>query len=150
MTALLNNFTISLRFRLDADAPPAYVKRWNILKNDCEESCDLKEIVYAFRELCITDSVKSMDYLDSVEGGLCLGDKQIRFRNIYTGMYAQKDLDQDIVLLDLVDSSESIWTLEELTDIIEGFKKYANNILLEKCVSGYINLEPKSSDSIYE
>jgi hypothetical protein len=148
MESLLNDFTITLRFKIMVNATYEQMSLWNTLKTHCElrkNPLVLKEIVHSFRELCNTDSVKHMDYLEISEGGLLLGDKQIRFRN--TRLSTPDTRDNEVVLEQLTDSPENVWTLVELSDIVHGFEKYANNFVKGVCITGSINLIPKTVDN---
>ena len=140
---------ITLRFRIDGDAPKEYIDRWLKLKQICENSTKTssnKEIVIEWLQNCTLESVKNLPYLNRCEGGIGrdsnLKNKQIRFRD---RILYKMDKDNDIVL-DQVDSTdEEKWTLEELDDLIRGFRRFANKRVEADCVKGYIEMVNKKS-----
>ena len=108
--SLPETHNITLRFRIDGDAPKAYVDRWLELKKNCENGNN-ENIVFFWLENCNLESVKKLPYLKRCEGGIGgnnnLKNKQIRFRN---RILYKMDKDNDIVL-DQVDSTdEEKWT----------------------------------------
>ena len=143
--SLPETHNITLRFRIDGDAPKAYVDRWLELKKNCENGNN-ENIVFFWLENCNLESVKKLPYLKRCEGGIGgnnnLKNKQIRFRN---RILYKMDKDNDIVL-DQVDSTdEEKWTLDELDDLIRGFRRFANKRVEADCVKGYIEMVNKKS-----
>lgn len=138
---------ITLRFRIDGDAPKEYIDRWLELKTNCENGNN-ENIVFFWLENCTLESVKNLPYLNRCEGGIGgnnnLKNKQMRFRD---GILKLSKIDKDNdILLDEVDSTdEEKWTLEELDDLIRGFRKFANKRVKADCVKGYIEMVNKNS-----
>ena len=138
---------ITLRFRIDGDAPKEYVDRWLELKTNCENGNN-ENIVIEWLENCTLESVKKLPYLNRCEGGIGrdsnLKNKQMRFRD---GILKLSKIDKDNdILLDEVDSTdEEKWTLEELDDLIRGFRRFANKWVEAECVKGYIEMVNKNS-----
>jgi hypothetical protein len=138
---------ITLRFRIDGDAPKAYVKRWIDLKHKCESSNN-KQIILEWLQHCKLESVRNLPYLERAEGGIGRDDnsknKQIRFRRKQTlSLY----IDNDIVLDQVISTNEEKWTFEELDDLIIGFRLYANEWVHEECIKGYIEMVHKNSSN---
>jgi hypothetical protein len=142
---------ITLRFKIDGDAPKEYIDRWLELKTNCENSTKTssnKQIVIEWLQNCTLESVKKLPYLNRCEGGIGgdsnLKNKQMRFRD---GILKLSKIDKDNdILLDEVDSTdEEKWTLEELDDLIRGFRRFANKRVKADCVKGYIEIVNKKS-----
>jgi len=137
---------IQLRFKLDSDAPQEYIDRWLKLKNICENGKN-KEIVEDWLKNCNIKSIKNMPYLQRCEGGIGgnnnLKNKQIRFRE-----KQQKyswELDNDIVFDNIISGEDEKWVLDELDDLIRGFRRIANNYVESDCVKGCIEMIIKKS-----
>jgi len=156
---IFKSHTYSLRFFIDSDAPPEYLKRWTDLKKKCE-SGDNEDIVKLVKSYCSLKRNRCLPYLKKEEGGFG-GDKphnkQIRFRHIYEGLCGYQK-DNDILLDDISDINEvkyylevpamerttiQYWTWEELDDILEAFVKAANYLVEADCVNGRIEMVNK-------
>ena len=139
---------IQLRFKLDSDAPQEYIDRWLKLKNICENGKN-KEIVEDWLKNCKIESIKNMPYLQRCEGGIGgnnnFKNKQIRFRK-----KQQKyswELDNDIVFDNIISGEDEKWELDELDDLIRGFRRIANNYVESDCVKGCIEMIIRKSYS---
>ena len=90
MSLNTESYNYKLRFSIDKDCPPDYMKRWLDFKNQCENG-ENRHIVEHVKELCLLQVNKDLPYLDRCEGGMGGNDntlnKQIRFRNGF--MYSQ-------------------------------------------------------------
>ena len=140
---------IKLRFKIDGDAPKAYIKRWMNLKQKCE-SGDNKQIILEWLQYCKLESVRNLPYLERAEGGIGGDDnsknKQIRFRDGILKL-SKNDKDNDIVLDQVYSTNEEKWTFEELDDLIIGFRLYTNEWVHEECIKGYIEMVHKNSSN---
>ena len=136
---------INLRFKIDGDAPQKYIDKWLKLKTICENGKN-KEIVKDWLYNCKLQSVKNMPYLNRCEGGIGgdnnLINKQLRFREkqLYS-MY----IDNDIVIDNIISSEQEKWILEELDDLIRGFRRIANNYVGADCIKGCIEMISRDS-----
>ena len=132
---------IQLRFKLDSDAPQEYINRWLKLKSICE-SGENKEIVEDWLQNCQIESIKNMPYLKRLEGGIGgddnLKNKQLRFRE-EEPKYSWK-IDNDIVFDNIISGENEKWTLDELDDLIRGFRRIANNYVESDCIKGCIEM----------
>jgi len=131
---------INLRFKIDGDAPQKYIDKWLKLKTICENGKN-KEIVKDWLYNCKLQSVKNMPYLKRCEGGIGgdnnLINKQLRFREKqFYSMY----IDNDIVIDNIISSEQEKWILEELDDLIRGFRRIANNYVGADCIKGCIEM----------
>jgi hypothetical protein len=126
--------------KIDGDAPQKYIDKWLKLKTICENG-ENKEIVKDWLYNCKLQSVKNMPYLKRCEGGIGgdnnLINKQLRFREkqLYS-MY----IDNDIVIDNIISSEQEKWILEELDDLIRGFRRIANNYVGADCIKGCIEM----------
>tara|TARA_B100001094_G_scaffold89146_1_gene85193 strand:- start:1330 stop:1782 length:453 start_codon:yes stop_codon:yes gene_type:complete len=141
---ILNTHEHRLIFRIDIDAPKAYMDRWKGLKLKCE-SGDNESILDQIKGHCKLQQNKEKPYLNRVEGGLG-GDnntlnKQIRFRYYKLWSELPKYIDNDIILDKVTNGREELWTYEELDDIIYGFIKTSNKIVEAECISGSIEIK---------
>jgi hypothetical protein len=131
---------IQLRFKIDSNSPQEYINRWLNLKSICE-SGENKEIVKDWLYNCKLQSVKNMPYLNRCEGGIG-GDnnhinKQLRFREkAFYSMY----INNDIVIDNIISGENEKWVLEELDDLIHGFRRIANNYVGADCIKGCIEM----------
>ena len=131
---------IQLRFKIDSNLPQEYINRWLNLKSICE-SGENKEIVKDWLYNCKLQSVKNMPYLNRCEGGIG-GDnnhinKQLRFREkAFYSMY----INNDIVIDNIISGENEKWVLEELDDLIRGFRRIANNYVGADCIKGCIEM----------
>lgn len=132
---------IQLRFKIDSDAPQEYINRWLNLKSICE-SGENKKIVEDWLQNCRIESIKNMPYLKRCEGGIGgnnnLKNKQIRFRN-KEPKHSWKS-DNDIVFDNIISGENEKWILEELDDLIRGFRRIANNYVESDCIKGCIEM----------
>ena len=130
---ILDSHEYNLSFRLDLDAPNKYIKKWNKIKFECENT-DIKNN-------CKLVSNKKLPYLDRCEGGLG-GDninKQIRFR-----MNSSIKLDNNIILYVYNTDSEK-WSYNELDDLIRSFNKVLNNKMNCECINACIEIRNKNT-----
>jgi hypothetical protein len=100
------------------------------------------------KEYCKLEQNKTLPYLQREEGGLGGNDndenKQIRFR---VGIMTPWQRDDDIIMDQITNGENEIWTYEELDDIIYGFINYANDEIMGcECISGFIELKNKDID----
>lgn len=145
---LLNTYQYKLRFYIDSNAPPLFMKRWEKLKKDCE-NCKNKYILEEMKNYFKLDTNKNLPLLKRIEGGLGGNNntihKQIRFRFYISedkdNYYAQRD--DDIVFSQIYNTEYEKWTLEELDDIIQAFIETANYYVGEECVEGCIEMFKK-------
>jgi len=140
-----------LRFNIDNDTPPEYMKRWKEFKLNCENG-DNQNIVEQIKDNCTLKQNKLLPYLNRSEGGLG-GDnneinKQIRFRDKKWSKIPRYK-DNYIYLDEIINTETEKWTYEELDDIILAFIKTANYIVQSECVNGCIELENVKSYSDY-
>lgn len=116
------NHRHKLRFKIDTNAPVRFLKRWNAIKNNCENGNNAK-IVEQMIEKCKLESTKKLPYLDRVEGGIGghnnAINKQIRFRNAFMTVIDSKD--NDIVMDCVYNTQIETWTYDELDDIMRAF-----------------------------
>ena len=142
---ILNTHNHRLVFCIDNDAPEEYITRWNEFKLKCE-SGNNKHIVEQIKEYCKLETNKAMPYLNRCEGGIG-GDnnmihKQLRIRNSIFGIKGN-----DIIFDQVINTDTEKWTYAELDDVIYAFTKTANYNVNADCVSGYIEMKNKISDS---
>jgi hypothetical protein len=131
---------IQLRFRIDSDAPQEYINRWLNLKSICEDGNN-KEIVEDWLKNCTIESIKNMPYLERCEGGI--GDDNIKNKQIRFRKKQQKyswELDNDIVFDNIISGENEKWTLDELDDLIRGFRIIANEYVEADCIKGCIEM----------
>lgn len=138
--SLPDTHIIKLRFKIDSDAPLGYMKKWLKLKTICENG-DKKEIIGDWLHNCEIRSIKDMPSLNRCEGGIGgdnnLINKQLRFRRYRNAVY---DKDNDIVIDDIISTEQEKWLLEELDDLIRGFRIMANNYVGVDCIRGCIEM----------
>ena len=141
---ILQTHIHKLRFKIDNDAPPEYMKRWKEFKNKCENG-DNKNIVEQWIYNCKLESNRQLPYLDRCEGGIGGNNnninKQIRFRMGKWGDNDPRLFDEDILLL-IENNKVSVekWTYEELDDLIYAFIKTSNYHVQAECVNGCIEM----------
>ena len=128
---LLNTHIHELRFYIDKDAPEKYIKRWKEFKKKCENG-ENKHIVEQLKSYCKLENNKNLPYLKRVEGGLGGDDKQIRFKMCNS--------DNDIILHDIISTTDEKWNYDELDDLIYAFIKTANFNIKADCVNGNIKM----------
>lgn len=132
-----------LKFRIDKDAPPEYMKRWEDFKSKCE-SGDNKDVVEEMRRHFELPTNKVLPYLDRNEGGLGGDDnhinKQIRFRDYAMWSELPRYVDNDIVMDEISNTETDKWTYDELDDLIQAFEKVANRVVQGECVRGCIEM----------
>ena len=134
---LVPGYQHKLIFRIDNDAPDKFMDRWEKIKMKCEYG-RVKKLIPCWLDYCKIESNKNMEILNRCEGGIGGNDnnidKQIRFRNTIFSTI----LDNHIIMN--VYDSETLWTYEELDDLVSAFRKFANGIVEAKCVRGSIEL----------
>ena len=148
---ILDTHIHKLRFKIDKDAPPKYIERWNNFKKSCEEG-DNEDTVQQMKNNCKLNINKNLPYLQRSEGGMGgnnnFVNKQIRFREFFPNDNRSLNdgswKDNDIVLTEITSTEEERWTYEELDDLIYGFIKTANYKLQAECVSGVIEMVNKN------
>jgi hypothetical protein len=69
--------------------------------------------------------------------------KQIRFRK--KQQKYSLDLDNDIVFDEIISGENEKWTLDELDDLIRGFRRIANNYVGADCIKGCIEMISRDS-----
>lgn len=147
---ILDTHIHKLRFRIDSDAPNAYMNRWKKLKHKCENG-DNKNIIEQMKTYCKLESNKTIPYLQRAEGGIG-GDrnvmnKQIRFRLYCKYMNLPIYKDNDIILEQVDNTETEKWTYDELDDIIRALTKTFNYFVDSECVNGVIEMSNKESMS---
>ena len=142
----INNMII--RFKLDNDAPEDFIKKWVELKIKCESRDDTsyKEIIEQWLKHCKIKSNKLLPFLDRHELGIGGDDniikKQLRFRNL-----SNKQLFDDpyIIIDEIYSTDNEKWNYEELHDLINAFKIYADNYInADSCINGFIEFNISS------
>ena len=147
METIFETHLISMRFKIDNNAPPVYESRWHDLKRLCEAGEDTigntKRIVSGLLSKCKTDAMRNFTYLNRYEGGIIgtADGKQIRFRTYYT--IHPYGADDDIVFEPIYNTNDDKWSLVELSDLMYGFIEFANEYVQAVCVRGVIELEKK-------
>lgn len=136
---------IRLRFGVYNEEPP---KKWMKLKKKCEAG-NGNEIVRYWLYECKLQSNRDLLQLDRSEGGITTGGdiscKQIRFREQFKSKWP-KFLDNDIVMDQIYSTETEQWTIEELDDLIYGFKKFAREHVDSEFIFGHIEIENKDAD----
>jgi hypothetical protein len=121
------------------------MERWIELKFLCEDGQN-QFIVEEIKNYCRLERNKNLPYLERTEGGFGGNNnmihKQIRFRMSWSTQ--QKDIDNDIVMKQILNTETEKWTYDELDDLIYGFVKMANNYVKEQCVHGCIEMINKN------
>jgi len=139
--------TIRLRFKIDSDAPQEYINKWLKFKSICESGKN-KKVVTDWLQNCKIESIKNMPYLPRCEGGIGGGDniknKQIRFRQLKLHYH-----DNDILFDSIISSENEKWTLDELDDLNQGFRRTANNYVKANCINGCIEMINRNYNDDY-
>ena len=148
METIYETHLISLRFKIDNNAPEEFERRWNDLKWTCEggDICGethKMQIVSTWLSKCKMTSICNLPYLNRYEGGIIgtADGKQIRFRTYYT--IHPYGADDDIVFEPIYNTNDDKWSLVELSDLMYGFIEFANEYVQAVCVRGVIELEKK-------
>ena len=145
---ILQTHIHKLRFKIDKDAPPEYMKRWKGFKNKCEHG-ENKNIIEQWIYNCKLESNRQLPYLDRFEGGIGGNNnninKQIRFRNGSYGYKYPRLYDEDILIDEIINTNEEKWTYEELDDLIYAFIKTSNYHVQGEYVNGYIEMVNENS-----
>ena len=145
---ILNTYIHKLRFSIDSDAPSKYLEKWYHLKQKCETG-DNKDIVKQIKNNSKLDMNKNLPYLNRSEGGLGgdnnINNKQIRFRDNWGENDYRDQKDDNIILHEITNGTDEIWTYKELDDLIYSFTKVANNYLGTECVKGSIEMIDKNT-----
>ena len=149
---ILQTHIHKLRFKIDNDAPPKYMERWEEFKYKCEHG-ENKNIIEQWIYNCKLESNKKLPYLDRYEGGIG-GDnnninKQIRFRIGRFGDEYPRLYDEDILMDQIINTNKEKWTYEELDDLICAFVKISNYYVQTDCVNGCIEMVNRNSLSDY-
>jgi len=144
------DYVYKLRFSIDKDAPPDYMKRWLDFKNKCEGGCENKHIVEHIKESCSLQENKNLPYLNRSEGGMGGNNnsinKQIRFREkmLLDMSYSLWQYDNDIVMDQIYSTETEKWTYEEMGDLLSAFIKIsAYYVKSEGCIRGWIEMTPQ-------
>lgn len=143
-------YVYKLRFSIDKDAHPNYMKRWLDFKNKCEGgSGENKHIVEHIKKSCLLQENKELPYLNRIEGGIGGNDnntnKQIIFRikKPWMSLILWK-YDNDILMDQIYCTETEKWTYEEISDLLSAFIKVSENYLeSEKCIRGWIEMTPR-------
>jgi hypothetical protein len=137
---------IHLRFKINSDAPQIHNDKWIKFKNICESGKN-KEIVEDWLKNCKIESVKNMPYLERSEGGIGGNNnqknKQLRFRKQQQNY--SSNLDNDIVFDNIISGENEKWSIDELDDLIRGFRRIANDYVGENCIEGHIEMVNRDS-----
>jgi|UniRef100_A0A6C0CF08 hypothetical protein len=126
-------FLYSLRFSIIKDIHLPIFSNWLRLKNICEYNINNsnKVVVDGWLANCRSEEIKTLSYLYRYEGGLGMEinkNKQLRFR---THLHSEKD--NDIVLRQYyIDKNKNKWTDNNYEDLINGFIKYSNNLIVKE------------------
>lgn len=114
---------------------------WYHLKEQCENGEQYnKHFVKDWLDKCEIETNKNLTILDRCEGGVCDKldkEKQIRFRNFKNNVHQSWCHDNEIVL-DVYDSTNNVWTREEIGDLMRAFILFANEFVNAECVHGYV------------
>jgi hypothetical protein len=136
---------IQLRFKINSNESQFHVDKWLKLKTICENGKN-KEIVEDWLKNCRIESVKNLPYLQRSEGGIGGNNnqknKQLRFRK--EQQYSWK-IDNDIVFDNIISGENEKWSLDELDDLIRGFRRIANEYVGENCIKGCIEMVNRDS-----
>ena len=140
---ILDTHEHKLCFRIDANAPPDYMKRWKTFKQKCE-SGENELIVEQIKGYCKLKQNKNLPYLNRCEGGMGGNNnvihKQIRFRQD-RGENDYRYLKDNAIIIDRVYNTETEkWTYDELDDLIYAFIKTACYNVQADCVKGCIEM----------
>lgn len=147
MTTNTDTHVYKLRFTMDKDASASYVKRWNELKQDCEQG-ENKWVVTQITQACELRQNKELPYLKRTEGGLGGNDnrtnKQLRFRRErIRRMLIPKNGPDDDIVMEISNTELESWTYEELDDLIYVFIKVAeSHVQCENCLRGWVEMTP--------
>jgi hypothetical protein len=140
---ILDTHEHKLCFRIDANAPPDYMKRWKTFKQKCE-SGENELIVEQIKGYCKLKQNKNLPYLNRKEGGMGGGDnkinKQVRFRDYKLWSKLPKYIDNDIIIDRVYNTETEKWTYDELDDLIYAFIKTARYNVQADCVKGCIEM----------
>jgi len=155
----INN--IMIRFKINNEVPKNNIKKWKELKNRCEtwtETDCREEIIKSLLKYCNIETNKKLQFLDRCELGVGGNDnnkhKQLRFRS---RCHVEPFLDNDIIIDQIYDTNNEKWNNEELHDLINAFKKYAENYInFYNCVNEFIefkinpDLNYQDNDNYYD
>lgn len=142
-------YVYKLRFSIDKDAPPDYMKRWLDFKNNCEGGGGKnKHIVEHIKESCSLQENKNLPYLNRSEGGMGGNNnsinKQIRFREKKSYMLHCLWHDNDIVMDQIYCTETEKWTYEEMGDLLSAFIKVSGYyVKSDGCIRGWIEMTPQ-------
>ena len=149
MSLNTESYIYKLRFSIDKDAPPNYMKRWLEFKNKCENG-ENRHIVEHVKELCLLQVNKNLPYLERCEGGMGGDDnklnKQIRFRNGFRWSKIPSLYDNDIVMDEICNTETEKWTYEEMDDLLAAFIKVSEDYVNYEgcgCMRGCIEMTPQ-------
>ena len=143
-------YVYKLRFSIDKDAPPDYMKRWLDFKNKCEGGGGKnKHIVEHIKESCSLQENKNLPYLNRSEGGMGGNNsinKQIRFREkmLLDMSCCLWQYDNDIVMDQIYCTETEKWTYEEMGDLLSAFIKVSGYyVKSDGCIRGWIEMTPQ-------
>ena len=144
-------YVYKLRFSIDKDAPPDYMKRWLDFKNKCEGGGgENRHIVEHIKESCSLQENKNLPYLNRSEGGMGGNNnsinKQIRFREkmLLDMSCCLWQYDNDILMDQIYCTETEKWTYEEISDLLSAFIKVSGNYIgSEGCIRGWIEMTPQ-------
>ena len=142
-------YVYKLRFSIDKDAPPDYMKRWLDFKNKCEGG-ENRHIVEHIKESCSLQENKNLPYLNRSEGGMGGNNnsinKQIRFREkmLLEMSCCLWQYDNDIVMDQIYCTETEKWTYEEMGDLLSAFIKVSGYyVKSDGCIRGWIEMTPQ-------
>ncbi len=155
----INNFNIRLEFELLRCAPKEYQTKWLKLKNQLEW-CDITtedrdNLLNSVINYCKIETNKNLPILKRVEGGLGgdsnIDNKQLRFYHDLTTLnnkfkWPNSSKLSNTIIIDIFNSNnnDEIWTLEELSDLVDSFSKTFSDYMEEEdCIEGKITLTNK-------
>ena len=144
-------YVYKLRFSIDKDSPPDYMKRWLDFKNKCEGGVgENRHIVEHIKESCSLQENKILPYLNRSEGGMGGNNnsinKQIRFREkmLLEMSCCLWQYDNDIVMDQIYCTETEKWTYEEMGDLLSAFIKVSGYyVKSDGCIRGWIEMTPQ-------
>lgn len=132
-----NEYQCCLVFCLPDNSDKNDIKQWGKLKKHFNSIDHIDNIVMEIRDFCQMESNKKLPILRCAEGGLGGDDnkihKQIRFTNW--------DVLDEYLVMDIYNTDFEKWTYKELGDLINAFKRMADNRLDGSCIESYMEIK---------